>query len=75
MVFGVDFQDASMRFYNLVTADGHYAALCNHGGGHTIPRDAAPSAAQFFADNPFGAWPSPYAAAGLPASFPTYCAR
>ena len=75
MVFGVDFQDAAQRFYDLLTADGHYAAQCNHGGGHSIPRDAAPSAAQFFADNPFGAWPSPYAAAGLPASFPAYCAR
>ena len=74
-VFNVDFQDAAMRFYNLLTADGHYAALCNHGNGHAIPRDAAPSAAQFFADNPYGAWPSPYAAAGLPTSFPTYCAR
>ncbi|MBK7195701.1 MAG: hypothetical protein IPH80_24735 [Myxococcales bacterium] len=74
-VFNVDFQDAAMRFYTMLTADGHYAALCNHNMGHSIPRDAAPSVAQFFADNPYGAWPSPYAAAGLPASFPSYCAR
>ncbi|MBK9031957.1 MAG: hypothetical protein IPL61_11625 [Myxococcales bacterium] len=74
-VFNVDFQDAAMRFYTLLTDGGHYAALCNHNTGHAIPRDAAPSVAQFFADNPFGAWPSPYAAAGLPASFPAYCAR
>ncbi|MEZ4402174.1 MAG: hypothetical protein R3B06_19260 [Kofleriaceae bacterium] len=74
-VFNVDFQDAAMRFATLLTAEGHYAELCNHNMGHMIPRDAAPSVAQFFADNGFGDWPSPYVANGLPASFPAYCAR
>lgn len=32
------------------------------------------SVATFFEANAFGAWPSPYVA-GLPATFPTYCAR
>ncbi|HEY0255046.1 MAG TPA: hypothetical protein VGC41_26145 [Kofleriaceae bacterium] len=74
-VFGVDFQAASMAYATMLTADGHYAELCDHGKGHDIPLDAAPSVATFFTANPFGAWPSPYAAAGIPASFPSYCAR
>lgn len=74
-VFNVDFQDAAMRYATLLTEAGHFNTLCNHGNGHSIPLDAAPSARQFFADNGFGDWPSPYAAGGLPASFPSYCAR
>jgi poly(3-hydroxybutyrate) depolymerase len=74
-VFNVDFQDAAITYHSMLTTAGHFAAICNHGDGHTIPQDAAPSVAQFFADNGFGDWPSPYAAAGLPATFPTYCTR
>ncbi len=74
-VFNVDFKAASEAFAAQLTASGHYAELCDHGQGHSIPLDAAPSVATFFAANPFGAWPSPYAAAGIPASFPSYCAR
>ncbi len=71
-VFGVDFQAASMLYQSTLKTAGHFAAICDHGGGHTIPLDAAPSVALFFGANGFGAWPSPYAA-GLPASFPAYC--
>ncbi|CAN5250531.1 hypothetical protein BH11MYX1_BH11MYX1_14810 [soil metagenome] len=74
-VFGVDFKLASETFASTLTASGHYAELCNHGQGHSIPLDAAPSVAAFFTANPFGAWPSPYAAAGIPSTFPGYCAR
>ncbi len=73
-VFGVDFKAASEAFLSMLTASGHFAALCDHGMGHEIPLDAAPSVATFFTANGFGAWPSPYAN-GLPASFPSYCAR
>lgn len=72
-VFGVDFVAASKRYRDLLRADGHFTALCEHGKGHSIPLDAAPSVALFFEANGFGAWPSPYAN-GLPASFPSYCA-
>ncbi len=72
-VFGVDFQAASARYADTLTTNGHFTARCDHGNGHEIPRDAAPSVIAFFAANPFGAWPSPYAAAGLPATFPPYC--
>jgi len=73
-VFGVDFKVASENYASALTAAGHYAELCDHGGGHAIPLDAAPSVALFFTANGFGAWPSPYAS-GIPQSFPTYCAR
>ena len=71
-VFSVDFQAASQAYEAVLKAAGHFAAICDHGKGHSIPLDAAPSVAAFFTANPWGAWPSPYAQ-GLPASFPTYC--
>ncbi|CAN5914452.1 hypothetical protein BH11MYX2_BH11MYX2_08920 [soil metagenome] len=73
-VFNVDFKGASEAYQSTLEAMGHYAPLCNHGGGHNIPLDAAPSVKKFFDDNPYGAWPSPYVASGLPSTFPTYCA-
>ena len=73
-VFGVDFKEASEIYQSTLTAAGHFAAICDHGKGHKIPLDAAPSVAAFFTANGFGVWPSPYAT-GLPATFPTYCAR
>ena len=75
MVFGVDFQAASLAYKTLLDDADHFTAICNHGGGHTIPRTAAPSVITFFAANGYGVWPSPYVAAGLPAGFPAYCAR
>ncbi len=71
-VFGLDFKAASERYQQTLTSAGHFAAICDHGMGHKIPLDAAPSIAAFFTANAFGAWPSPYAS-GLPASFPAYC--
>jgi hypothetical protein len=71
-VFGVDFQATSMAYDTALTSAGHFAAICDHGMGHSIPLDAAPSVALFFTANGFGAWPSPYAS-GLPAWFPSYC--
>jgi len=73
-VFGVDFKAASEAYAANLTASGHFARICDHGKGHEIPLDAAPSVAAFFTANSFGAWPSPFAS-GLPASFPSYCAR
>lgn len=72
-VYGVDFKSASERYQSTLNAAGHFTALCDHGKGHSIPRDAAPSVVAFFAANPYGAWPSPYASAGLPKTFPAYC--
>ncbi len=72
-VYMVDFAVASKAYKMMLDADGHYTAICNHNGGHSIPVDAAPSVAKFFADNGFGQWPSPYQTSGLPSGFPTYC--
>lgn len=72
-VFNVDFQAASQAYKSMLDADGHFAAICDHNMGHSIPVDAAPSVARFFADNAFGQWPSPYQASGLPSGFPSYC--
>ena len=72
-VFGVDFQAASESYRAMLTANGHFAALCEHANGHEIPRDAAPAVYEMFRAHPFGAT-SPYAS-GLPASFPAYCGR
>lgn len=74
-VFGVDFHAASESYRAMLEASGHFAAICDHGMGHEIPLDAAPSVDAFFTANPYGAWPSPYATSGLPDSFPSYCAR
>lgn len=71
-VYGVDFNAATVRYAADVRAMGNFSAICDHGKGHSIPRDAAPSLLTFFAAHPFGTLPSPYAG-GLPASFPTYC--
>jgi predicted esterase len=72
-VFNVDFRAASEAYKAMLDADGHYTAICDHNMGHSIPVDAAPSVAKFFADNGFGQWPSPYQASGLPHGFPSYC--
>ncbi|MBP6631405.1 MAG: hypothetical protein KBG28_00495 [Kofleriaceae bacterium] len=72
-VFGVDFQAASAAYRANLDAAGHFTIGCDHGGGHSIPQDAAPSVLRFFADHAFATEPSPYAG-GLPAGFPTYCA-
>ncbi len=73
-VFGLDFKAASERYRATLMAAGHFAAICDHGAGHAIPLDAAPSVATFFAAHGYGVTPSPYVG-GLPASFPSYCAN
>ncbi len=69
-VFSTDFKAASETYRTTLQSAGHFTAICDHGKGHAIPLDAAPSVAMFFQDNGFGA-PAPYKA--LPASFPSYC--
>jgi predicted esterase len=70
---GVNFDDASHAYFDWLTTHGHFAFLCNHGRGHTVPSDGRASAWQFLQDHPFGVHPEPYAGA-LPAGFPSYCA-
>jgi poly(3-hydroxybutyrate) depolymerase len=72
VVAGADFEDASNNYRDILTQNGNFAFICNHGEGHTIPQDALPSVWQFLQDHPFGTDPPPYAG-GLPQGFPTYC--
>ena len=72
VVSGFSFQDASVRYRDDLRTDGHFAFLCNHDGGHTIPSGIGTHAWRFFQDHPYGTQPSPYASA-LPSTFPTYC--
>lgn len=68
----INFADASQKYHDDLTADGHFSFLCNHNKGHTVPSDGRASAWQFLLDHPFGTRPDPYAK-GLPAGFPSYC--
>lgn len=67
----ISFQDASERYWEELDDDAHFAAICDHGGGHVIP-NARASVWQFFQDHPWGTTPSPYENA-LPSGFPAYC--
>jgi predicted esterase len=66
------FEDTSKAYRDELVTEGHFAFLCNHGGGHSIPPGAGPSVVQFFLDHPYKVSPEPYASA-LPQGFPAYC--
>ena len=63
----IRFQDASERYWQMLDGFGHFAAICNHGGRHTIPFDAAESVYAFFEAHPWGVT-SPWVD-GLPEGF------
>jgi hypothetical protein len=67
------FEESSKAMKDDLTMKGHFAFLCNHDMGHTIPIGISATTWQFFQDHPYGTDPSPYVDA-LPASFPDYCA-
>jgi hypothetical protein len=73
-IFGglVNFKTLSVAWFNQLTANGNFAFICDHGGGHTVPPGYGSSVANFFFAHPFGTEPSPYAAA-LPDGFPAAC--
>ncbi|MEJ7732661.1 MAG: hypothetical protein WKG00_26105 [Polyangiaceae bacterium] len=68
----IKFQPISEKYQQTLTADGHFAFVCDHGMKHTIPTAAVDSVHQFFVDHPFGTSPDPYQG-GLPPGFPAYC--
>jgi hypothetical protein len=74
-IFGglVNFKTLSLAWFEQLTANGNFAFLCDHGGGHTLPNDYGASVANFFYAHPFGTEPSPYVG-DLPPSFPADCA-
>jgi poly(3-hydroxybutyrate) depolymerase len=71
-VDGINYTQASNRYLEMMTSRGGFAFLCNHGGGHSVPRDSQASAWQFMQAHPFGTKPSPYAMQ-LPSGFLRYC--
>jgi hypothetical protein len=68
----LDFSMLSLQWYDAHHTLGFYTMLCDHGGGHVIPADLVPLAAQFFDDHPYKVAPEPYSAA-IPSGFPAYC--
>jgi hypothetical protein len=56
-----DFFKSSTDWQTTLKGAGHFAMLCNHGGGHSIPQKLVPGVWQFFLDHPYGTNPSPYA--------------
>lgn len=66
--------DAPTNAYKKALTDaGHFAFICDHGGGHTIPQKDVGATWKFLSAHPYGTNPSPYAA-GLPTGFPSGCA-
>jgi predicted esterase len=70
----VNFKDLSEKYLNDLRERGHYGFICDHGGGHTIPKGNGEQAAvaAFLRDHPWNTTPSPYES-GLPEDFPDYC--
>ncbi|HYO94351.1 MAG TPA: hypothetical protein VER33_07555, partial [Polyangiaceae bacterium] len=70
----VSFATTSATYDAHMKAAGGFVVNCNHGGGHCRAPAALYSAGwEFMKAHPFGVQPKPYGA-GLPASFPSYCA-
>ncbi len=70
----INFQNTSQDYYGTLTSNGHFALICNHGGGHVIPTAARPGVIDFFFEHPFGTSPEPWATV-FPPSVPSYCQR
>lgn len=68
----VNFKALSMVWYNQLIANGNFAFICDHGGGHSIPAGYGDDVINFFFAHPFGTKPSPYAE-GLPENIPSAC--
>jgi predicted esterase len=68
----LNFQKTSEDFGAIITANGGFALMCNHGRGHRVPMDAVDAVWWFFKAHPWGALPSPYVNTP-PSGFPSYC--
>ena len=70
----VSFATTSATYDAHMKSAGGFVVNCNHGGGHCRAPAALYSAGwEFMKAHPFGVQPKPYGA-GLPGSFPSYCA-
>lgn len=80
---GLSFQDASIRYRDELSRDGHFVVQCTHAAGHAIPPIPAPAGGgtrfrflwQFMMDHTYGMAPgtSPWLTAGLPTTAPSWC--
>jgi len=73
VINGLAFQMNTEKMIADLIANGHFAVMCDHGMGHTIPSGAGTAAWRFFRDHPYLTAPSPYVADGLPDELPDYC--
>lgn len=70
----VSFSSTSATFDEHMDSAGGFVVNCDHGGGHcAAPSELYSAAWDFMKAHPFGVEPEPFAA-GLPESFPSYCA-
>jgi poly(3-hydroxybutyrate) depolymerase len=68
-----DFYASSVAWQKQLKDAGHFAMLCDHGGGHSIATKLVPGVWQFFLDHPFGRNPSPYAGGKIPSGVNPPC--
>lgn len=69
--YGLRFEDASRAYRDTLNERGHFAMLCNHGQGHTIPTGIGAFAWRFLRDHPYGV--SSAYADGIPTEFKQFC--
>jgi hypothetical protein len=79
---GLDFHEASLKYRDVLLADGHFVATCMHDAGHGVPPFEPPEGHtkfyamwKFMLDHPYGlpAGTSPYLPGGLPDFYPDFC--
>lgn len=66
------YQTLSEGYFDSLVKNGHFVTMCKHKNGHSAPAPIRDVAFDYLMAHPFGTKPSPYAA-GLPATFPSYC--
>ncbi|HMR06393.1 MAG TPA: hypothetical protein PKA88_11455 [Polyangiaceae bacterium] len=66
------YQTLAEGYFDGLTKNGHFVAMCQHTNGHSAPAAMRDVAFDFLMAHPFGTTPSPFAG-GLPAAFPAYC--
>ncbi|MET0595557.1 MAG: hypothetical protein ABW133_22850, partial [Polyangiaceae bacterium] len=65
----VNFHTMTQAWQSTLKSAGHFAMLCDHGGGHVLPSNAVKDGiVQFFVDHPYGTNPSPYAGGKIPSA-------
>lgn len=69
----IAFEPIVEAYYTTLVNTGHFAMICRHNSGHTVPNAIRGLALSFMLDHPFGTYASPYAGGSVPAAYPGYC--